>query len=73
MAYERDADEKEPFDQTNGLAPGVEGDDGGAIDPDDEETGGNLLTRAAQEFVGDDYATPQQPKGETKYSEEGAE
>ncbi|MBF4572044.1 hypothetical protein ITJ64_05900 [Herbiconiux sp. VKM Ac-1786] len=53
------AGENEPFDQTNGLAQGLEGDDRGTIGeaPDDGEETGGVLGKAfrglAEPFDGD--------------------
>lgn len=60
-----------PFDQTNGLAEGLDGDDGGALGgPDDKK-----VPPLSEEFAahlgadGEEAATG----GTTSYSEEGAE
>lgn len=75
--------ENEPFDQTNGLAQGLEGDDRGTVGDapdDDEETGGvlgatfrGLAEPLSGERDGDaDGATPEDAdEAVTPYSEEG--
>ncbi|MEO7015017.1 MAG: hypothetical protein ABI130_15105 [Leifsonia sp.] len=55
------------FDQTNGLAKGLEGDDGGAVDPN-PDPGQNVIgeaIRALDDPLSDDESA------ETPYSEEG--
>ncbi len=59
------------FDQTNGLAPGLEGDDGGAITHDEEE-GGSPVERIGRDLLGGlGRPAPDDETGETPYSEEG--
>jgi hypothetical protein len=80
-------DQNEPFDQTNGVAPGLEGDDGATVDgtdgdgTDDEETGGMLgetfrgiadpLNPAADERDTDGETPEDADEAVTPYSEEG--
>ncbi|MFF1572736.1 hypothetical protein ACFVWR_08320 [Leifsonia sp. NPDC058292] len=52
-------------DQTNGLAEGLEGDDGGAVDPSPDE---NVISEAIRDL--DDPLTDEE-SAETPYSEEG--
>jgi hypothetical protein len=70
---DRHSDETEPvgdFDQTNGLAPGLDGDDGGALPTDDEK-------RDERIDIGDVARSIFHPgaeedrTGATAYSEEG--
>ncbi|MCS5715976.1 hypothetical protein NVV95_15635 [Herbiconiux sp. CPCC 205716] len=74
--------QNEPFDQTNGLAQGLEGDDRGTVGdaPDDDETGGVLgeaFRGIADPLAGErdgeaDGATPEDgDDAVTPYSEEG--
>jgi hypothetical protein len=58
------------FDETNGLAPGLDGDDGGAITPDDEEDGAIALRKVGRRILGEPEADEEE-SGETPYSEEG--
>jgi hypothetical protein len=53
------------FDETNGLAEGLDGDDGGAIDPTPHE---NVIAEAIRDL--DDPLTDEDA-AETPYSEEG--
>lgn len=59
-----------PFDQTNGLADGLDGDDGGAASPDNGKT-----PPLAEKFAADLGVDGDEPAGDgaTNYSEEGAE
>ena len=61
------------FDQTNGLAPGLDGDDGGAIADTDNSKHGVLADLVQDVETGfqdrDDDATD--TDAETSYSEEG--
>jgi hypothetical protein len=57
-------------DQTNGLAGNLEGDDGGAVNPDDRMD--NVVAGVVRHLDDEDDAEPDE-SGETKYSEEGAE
>jgi len=52
-------------DQTNGLVDGLEGDDGGAVDPTPDE---NVIGEAIRDL--DDPLTDEE-SAETPYSEEG--
>ncbi|WP_431278749.1 hypothetical protein [Leifsonia poae] len=53
------------FDQTNGLVDGLDGDDGGAIDPTPDQ---NVIGEAIRDL--DDPLTDED-SAETPYSEEG--
>jgi hypothetical protein len=61
--------EKDPgFDQTNGLAEGLEGDDGGAVDPSADK---NVIGEVIGDLT-DPYEGPRDgDEDETSYSEEG--
>jgi hypothetical protein len=66
-------DDVEPiyeFDETNGLAPGLDGDDGGAITPDDEDDGAIALRNVGRRILGEPE-DDEEESGETPYSEEG--
>ncbi len=58
------------FDETNGLAPGLDGDDGGAITPEDEDDGGIALRNVGRRLL-DEPEGEEEKSGETPYSEEG--
>jgi hypothetical protein len=59
-----DSDTFNDFDETNGLAPGLDGDDGGALNPDGDDTILGNLTNAFRDHRHEDTS-------ETPYSEEG--
>ncbi|WP_271177595.1 hypothetical protein [Leifsonia poae] len=54
-------------DQTNGLVDGLEGDDGGAIEPTADQ---NVIGDAIRD-LDPDAAPNEHDEGETSYSEEG--
>jgi hypothetical protein len=68
MSEKNDGEPMAGFDQTNGLADGLDGDDGGTLDPDSNKNG--LLNNVVNELTGEPDHDAHDP-GETDYSEEG--
>ncbi len=61
------------FDQTNGIAPGLDGDDGGAVTDEGDEKHGVLadLVEDVETNFHDRDPEETHEDGETRYSEEG--
>ena len=55
------------FDETNGLVEGLDGDDGGAVDPDADK---GVFGKIFGDLVDPDQGS-NDDEGETSYSEEG--
>ncbi|NEN04687.1 hypothetical protein G3T36_02275 [Diaminobutyricibacter tongyongensis] len=72
MNDSRDDEPIGEFDQTNGEAPGLEGDDDGALTGDDREEHG-VLTDLVRDVATDfhDRDADESTDAETPYSEEG--
>ena len=72
MNEERSNEPIGDFDETNEKAPGLDGDDGGAITDDDDERHG-VLTDLVRDLDSDfeDRKDDETDDGETAYSEEG--
>ena len=63
---DKDEEPIDDFDETNGIVQGLDGDDGGAIDPD-PGNGLDELVRATRRGL----HRPDKDTSETPYSEEG--
>ncbi len=57
------------FDQTNGIVDGLEGDDGGALDPELDRDDDLPLNRVVTDVIRG--SEDERQTGETAYSEEG--